>query len=522
MFVFQSAVHGFRMPLFFIVSGFFTAMLWRTKGLKSLLWHRFRRVLLPCLVGLFTVVPLSNWVIGYAMRTSAEQRTQSLQGESPNDSIWSAIRKFDAVAVKRFLDEGFEPSTLHPEYQIPPLTWATLVGDLASVTAILDAGGSPNVRNADQNTPLHAAAFFGRADIASTLIERGAEVNARAGSTPLAAAQGSLDYVPFIAGLLSLSVDLADVKAGRLRVVQELERHGGMSTLSVASKADPGGIPSIDWSAIGTSLMVIPLFSFLWFLWFLWLYVVLFVGIVWLLKKLPWRVTSWRWIHSPLAIFGWMILTAIPTAWFDGSEWSFGPDTSIGLIPVPHVFAFYAIFFGFGILYYLSQDTEGRFGRSWRWLLPITFLILFPVALELSTGVFAFRDKLLPAEWFRPLAIVGQALFAWFASLGCIGWFRDCLVKENRVIRYISDASYWLYITHLPLVVWMQVAVQPFAWSAPVKLAAISIPVILVLLIVYHTCVRFTWIGTFLNGPRSLPSDTKGYRIQPQAVQGMK
>ncbi len=37
--VFQSWVHGFRMPLFFIVSGFFTAMLWKKRGAASLLSH---------------------------------------------------------------------------------------------------------------------------------------------------------------------------------------------------------------------------------------------------------------------------------------------------------------------------------------------------------------------------------------------------------------------------------------------------------------------------------------------------
>ena len=54
-YLFQAWVHGFRMPLFMVVSGFFTAMLWRKRGLKALFSHRFRRVLLPCLLGLATV-----------------------------------------------------------------------------------------------------------------------------------------------------------------------------------------------------------------------------------------------------------------------------------------------------------------------------------------------------------------------------------------------------------------------------------------------------------------------------------
>ncbi|MCB1129385.1 MAG: acyltransferase family protein, partial [Verrucomicrobiae bacterium] len=65
--LFVDASHGFRMPLFFLISGFFTAMLWRKRGLKALLKHRFQRILLPCLLGLVTIVPLMFVVGGLAL-----------------------------------------------------------------------------------------------------------------------------------------------------------------------------------------------------------------------------------------------------------------------------------------------------------------------------------------------------------------------------------------------------------------------------------------------------------------------
>ena len=55
-----AAIHGFRMPLFFMMSGFFTTMLWRKRGLSALLRHRFRRIFLPLLLGLATIVPILN------------------------------------------------------------------------------------------------------------------------------------------------------------------------------------------------------------------------------------------------------------------------------------------------------------------------------------------------------------------------------------------------------------------------------------------------------------------------------
>ena len=67
-----AAIHGFRMPVFFLLSGFFTAMLWRRRGMKSMLTHRFRRVLLPFLLGLVTIVPAVNWISGRAVASGFE------------------------------------------------------------------------------------------------------------------------------------------------------------------------------------------------------------------------------------------------------------------------------------------------------------------------------------------------------------------------------------------------------------------------------------------------------------------
>jgi len=45
-----AAIHSFRMPVFFIVAGFFVTMLVRSRGSGAMLKHRFRRIALPFLV----------------------------------------------------------------------------------------------------------------------------------------------------------------------------------------------------------------------------------------------------------------------------------------------------------------------------------------------------------------------------------------------------------------------------------------------------------------------------------------
>ena len=92
------------------------------------------------------------------------------------------------------------------------------------------------------------------------------------------------------------------------------------------------------------------------------------------------------------------------------------------------------------------------------------------------------------------------AIWAWcFALLGTATRF---LSAENRVIRYLSDSSYWIYLVHLPLVVALQVWVSqwPLGWEVKYPLIlAIAIPI---LLASYQLFVRNTFLGAWLNGRR--------------------
>ena len=51
-------IHIFRMPVFFVMAGFFAALLYERDGARGFVRNRTRRVLLPLLVFLPTVMPL--------------------------------------------------------------------------------------------------------------------------------------------------------------------------------------------------------------------------------------------------------------------------------------------------------------------------------------------------------------------------------------------------------------------------------------------------------------------------------
>jgi peptidoglycan/LPS O-acetylase OafA/YrhL len=67
-----SWLHSFRMPLFFIISGFFCAMMLGKHGLREYLKRRWTRIGAPLLLGVFTIVPLYHAIRGMGGAGSIE------------------------------------------------------------------------------------------------------------------------------------------------------------------------------------------------------------------------------------------------------------------------------------------------------------------------------------------------------------------------------------------------------------------------------------------------------------------
>ncbi|MFC2686084.1 MAG: acyltransferase, partial [Arachnia propionica] len=69
-------------------------------------------------------------------------------------------------------------------------------------------------------------------------------------------------------------------------------------------------------------------------------------------------------------------------------------------------------------------------------------------------------------------------------------------------IRYLADASYWMYLVHLPLLVLFEIPLADLGWPILVKLLLTWAVTTAVLLITYELLVRHTWLGAWLNGRR--------------------
>jgi peptidoglycan/LPS O-acetylase OafA/YrhL len=74
--------------------------------------------------------------------------------------------------------------------------------------------------------------------------------------------------------------------------------------------------------------------------------------------------------------------------------------------------------------------------------------------------------------------------------------------KTSKTWRYLADSSYWLYLIHLPIVVWLQVALYRWDVHWALKFALINAVAFPIMLVSYHYLVRPTIIGATLNGRR--------------------
>lgn len=96
--------------------------------------------------------------------------------------------------------------------------------------------------------------------------------------------------------------------------------------------------------------------------------------------------------------------------------------------------------------------------------------------------------------------VFSYAIMMWSLVSLTIGFFKCFFDRPGKTIRYLADSSYWLYLIHLPIVIWVQIAFAelPLHWS--IKLVAICTITITLSLALYHLFVRATFIGFVLNG----------------------
>ncbi len=272
------------------------------------------------------------------------------------------------------------------------------------------------------------------------------------------------------------------------------------ASLMGLTAADAPPPPTYDWTNI-------PL-THLWFLWvLLWFYAALVIGqavVAGLDRAGRLGRGMDRLAGGLIGPWGPLVLGA-PLAlalWFE-PKWIafFGiPTPDAGLVPETPALVGFGLAFGMGVLLDRRRDLLKRM-EIWAPVWLGLALGAGTTALMLSGGPTPVLTPMTdPATKAMAAAAFGVATYAsMFAVVGLALRFWS---GHSAVRRYLADASYWIYILHLPLVMAAQVVVKDWPLVWPVKLAIVVVGVMAVCLASYELAVRHGFMGRWLNGRR--------------------
>jgi peptidoglycan/LPS O-acetylase OafA/YrhL len=154
--------------------------------------------------------------------------------------------------------------------------------------------------------------------------------------------------------------------------------------------------------------------------------------------------------------------------------WVAGGSASNSLIPAPTLFAYYGLFFLFGWLLSGQSDLVDELKRG-AWLrLGAGVLIAVPAFLLFYdngdfTGNVGTPGVLAEIDELRLYGLFTVGVVCWLTLFGIWGVLARYVRRESRVLRYLADASFWIYLVHIPFLVALQSSLSTTGLAIPIR-----------------------------------------------------
>lgn len=209
------------------------------------------------------------------------------------------------------------------------------------------------------------------------------------------------------------------------------------------------------------------------------------------------RVGEWQLPRTPhgdtlalLTVIGAAAVAPVAIAAF-GSLFAPWPQQYLLGVFRPLTILTHLPYFVVGVVLCLLPELLARFSRITVW--SIAFALLGAAGLQFAQTQGGAAGK--------ALALVSEALLAWMAIRAVFALFRRYADRPSRTFRYLSDASYSIYLFHHLIVIVTATWLLPVALAAGVKFAIVLAVATVLSLALYHGLVRRSRVLSYLfNG----------------------
>src|SRR5690606_24453425 len=226
-------------------------------------------------------------------------------------------------------------------------------------------------------------------------------------------------------------------------------------------------------------------------------YLMFFYLLTWVIRVLVPLMLGEKLLKlHPLILIGVLPILLLPALTLTRLPFP-APDS---FLPQLWALLFFGGFFAFGYLLYRSSSLIDYFLRRWHWLILASLLAYIPFHV-LAPEQVSFEPINLPWPEKLVLMLATAAMSVWM-SLAGLAFARTFLNQRNSFMRFFSDASYWIYIAHLPILLVIQYWLLDQAGSWFFKYALSVSLTLAICVVTYLLLVRWTPIGWMLNGRR--------------------
>ena len=174
-------------------------------------------------------------------------------------------------------------------------------------------------------------------------------------------------------------------------------------------------------------------------------------------------------------------------------------------------YGFYGIFFSVGSSFYFNKAAIKNLTPYTPYLFAVAlisyacYMFLFPKPLSTEQLISLIQTQTHHKSTFDQhhfLLVVMQSISIVYWSLLAVVLAYKFLQCENTLTRYISDASYWVYLIHVPILIYIQMPLLALDISIYLKFLISVVFTLATSFASYHVLIRFSFMGKLLIGKK--------------------